>query len=115
MMSSQNLLVKPCEVDCEPRSFTTLEGYTKMERATFFAAVVIYLISTTYCVCKAMHRPTMPTVDAKDVRDVYVTDCNIKRVTVFGDAARLFIHPLKSSNDQGELCGKTCFVTMTKS
>uniref|UniRef100_A0A8W8P2E2 Mutator-like transposase domain-containing protein n=1 Tax=Magallana gigas TaxID=29159 RepID=A0A8W8P2E2_MAGGI len=53
---------------------------------------------------KAMHRPTMPTVDAKDVRDVYVTDSNIKRVTVFGDAARLFIHPLKSSNDQGELC-----------
>lgn len=49
MMSSQIIFVKPCEVNCEPRSFTTREGYTKMERATFFAAVVIYLISTTYC------------------------------------------------------------------
>lgn len=83
--------------------------YTKMERATFFAAVVINLISTTYCV--SVRRCTVPecrqiTVDAKEVRGVYVTDCNINRVTVIGDAARVFIRPLKSSNGQGELCGK---------
>ncbi|XP_062610682.1 uncharacterized protein LOC134272472, partial [Saccostrea cucullata] len=78
-----------------------------MERATFFSAVVIYLISTTYCM--SVRRCTAPecqqiTVDAKEVRDVYVTDCNINRVTVIGDAARVFIYPLKSSNDQGDLC-----------
>lgn len=83
--------------------------YTKMERATFFAAVVIYLISTTYCV--SVRRCTVPecrqiTVDAKEVSGVYVTDCNINRVTVIGDAARVFIRLLKSSNGQGELCGK---------
>lgn len=80
-------------------------------KSDFFAAVVIYLISTTYCM--SVRRCTAPecqqiTVDAKEVRDVYVTDWNINRVTVIGDAARVFIHPLKSSNDhmQGELCGK---------
>lgn len=38
-------------------------------------------------------------VDVKDVRDVYVMDCNIKRVIVFGDVVWLFIYFLKFLND----------------
>lgn len=86
----------------------------KMERVIFFVVVVIYFIFIIYCVCKVMYCFIMLIVDVKDVRDVYVIDCNIKIVIVFGDVVWLFIYFLKFLNDQGELCGKKCFVIMIK-